>query len=704
MMRRWAENVAVQWRLKVKRATTIFLAISSLSFSIANATDALVTISLESPPLPPVVGAFYSYHEGQSGCNQVSEALWQQCFLENFAQQHIACPSINMAPTSGWQSRGPYYETMGIASEEMRDYSYTYFAQSQSGGACNVPHSASVRVFNVRSVGCSGLAGYTPGETMCENDKTDAITVVPPVATASVDGNPCVGNPCNVATGDKVESELDYDSPILPFARTYHSFLPRGDASMGNGWTHSYSSRLLLQASEQPESSVIPAALATASGYVDPLVEAVAESGIYISRAGSGNRVIAGTGLQAGHWILHASTGDKEVYGNTGLLLQKISRSGEVTSLAYVNGLLASVTGPHGHSLAFRYNDRRLIDRVTDSGGRYIYYEYDNQYRVLTRVTYQDGSYREYLYGDANSPLLLTGIVDENSDEYATFAYDSKGRVVSSGHAGGVGQVTLAYDDATNTTTVTDAAGTQTIYAFTPLEVESRQWDWRVGSSPSTSHSSFAAALAAARARGGPSFYWWNLQPVGVSHMSAPTGAGQYPRKVVSAEIGGDGAQYAYSSDFARRIDSVTDANGNRTKYGYSSGSGTDFYHTRAITEADQDTTGQYRRTTSTLYKEDISDLPLYVTSPSVAGGTYQKTVTTDYVDGSRLVESIKIDGFDLAGNFIERETTIGDYDQDGQSDTADDFQPGYIDGPRTDVSDLTRFTTGARVRRELPA
>jgi hypothetical protein len=78
----------------------------------------------------------------------------------------------------------------------------------------------------------------------------------------------------------------------------------------------------------------------------------------------------------------------------------------------------------------------------------------------LTRVTYQDGTYREYLYEIATFLYALTGIVDENGDRYATFGYASgtynfsDGKVIATQHAqttNGVPQekFTIVYNSAT---------------------------------------------------------------------------------------------------------------------------------------------------------------------------------------------------------------------------------------------------------------
>src|SRR5690606_24355814 len=81
-----------------------------------------------------------------------------------------------------------------------------------------------------------------------------------------------------------------------------------------------------------------------------------------------------------------------------------------------------------------------------------------------------DGVYREYLYEDANSPRLLTGLDDENGNRFASWSYDASGRAILSVHgdeASSVDRVELSFSG--NTTTVTGSLGQTTIYESTTL-------------------------------------------------------------------------------------------------------------------------------------------------------------------------------------------------------------------------------------------
>ncbi len=104
-----------------------------------------------------------------------------------------------------------------------------------------------------------------------------------------------------------------------------------------------------------------------------------------------------------------------------------------------------------------------------DPAGGIFLYTYDIRSN-LTTVTYPDGKVRTYLYnepaqtGGANFPFQLTGIVDENSARFATFAYDQYGRAIKTTHLAGsveVNRYTVFYDVSGGQSTVTDPLGAQ---------------------------------------------------------------------------------------------------------------------------------------------------------------------------------------------------------------------------------------------------
>ena len=89
------------------------------------------------------------------------------------------------------------------------------------------------------------------------------------------------------------------------------------------------------------------------------------------------------------------------------------------------------------------------IRTISDSSGHSWVYSYDDVTKVLSSVTYPDAAKVVYHYENANDPRLLTGMSDVSATNvttrYATYAYDSVGRAVSTEHAGGAGHVDITY-------------------------------------------------------------------------------------------------------------------------------------------------------------------------------------------------------------------------------------------------------------------
>jgi RHS repeat-associated protein len=224
-------------------------------------------------------------------------------------------------------------------------------------------------------------------------------------------------------------------------------------------------------------------------------------------------------------WKYHDSTTDNaEYYDAAGRLLSIVERTGATYTLTYSNavtssviashpGLLIAVTDPYGRQLQLRYDRQARLIQLMDPNGEEYTYAYDEDAdddnppnSRLTSVTYPDGQVRRYHYeqdlgpkgtfsraelqrniggvrstasnffpdGSKNEVDLvaenayqpLTGITDENGERFATFRYDMYGRVLVAEHAGGAERHTFSYDYPLFETTVTDPLGTERTYRF----------------------------------------------------------------------------------------------------------------------------------------------------------------------------------------------------------------------------------------------
>jgi YD repeat-containing protein len=298
------------------------------------------------------------------------------------------------------------------------------------------------------------------------------------------------------------------------------------------------------------------------------------------------------------------------------------------------------VTDPAGHQLVFSYDQSGRLSKVFDPAGNPFVYGYDLFVGGhLISVTYPDAKVRGYLYNEtvntsgANLPFALTGVTDENGGRYATYKYDSSGRAMSSEHAGGADKVTLSY--ATNTTTVTDALNTSRTYTF-------------------------QTTLGVAKP----------------SALSQPCGSGCGPSDAAGATYDANG-----------NATSRTDFNGNQTNYAYDLTRNLETVRVEGLTSGGTATTAT--RTISTQWHPSFR-LPVAIAQPKrIATYTYDS-------QGNLTFRSIQAT-IDIDGSEGFRAATTGSPRTWAYTNTYSSTIPGLlvrqvVDGPRTDVSDVTTF------------
>jgi RHS repeat-associated protein len=277
------------------------------------------------------------------------------------------------------------------------------------------------------------------------------------------EGNPPFGiNPCYPATGDKARFETDFEFAGRPFTRSYHSLRQLGqEPQFAPGWVHAYSDRI----SANPSSLYDPAMWTNDSGYLE-IFKRVGSSNRFVAEGNANNVLdVEPTNSLPHKYIVTSGDGNILRYFNqAGRLIRIEGRDGAwKVEFAYSNGRLTTATDQFGSVLTFEYQNNRLstIRLPDDSTVSYTYDAINN----LQSVTYQDGSNKTYHYNeaglsDANDPHALTGITD-NGVRYASYGYDSRGRVrLSQFHAssGPVEKTELSYTG-NNQVQVTDRNG-----------------------------------------------------------------------------------------------------------------------------------------------------------------------------------------------------------------------------------------------------
>ncbi|KAF1718667.1 type IV secretion protein Rhs [Pseudoxanthomonas yeongjuensis] len=163
-------------------------------------------------------------------------------------------------------------------------------------------------------------------------------------------------------------------------------------------------------------------------------------------------------------WRVTTADNRKEFFTFSGPLTRVEYPDGDIVQLTYDSGnKLIRAQDRKGRAIDLSYTGA-LLSGVTFPDGQSVAYSYDAQQR-LEQVTYQPSSVsKHYLYEDANNPLLLTGVVDESTQRYATWTYDLQGRGTSSWHGASSDKVTIAYG--VDRVWVNSALGETTEYGY----------------------------------------------------------------------------------------------------------------------------------------------------------------------------------------------------------------------------------------------
>ncbi|WP_237384620.1 RHS repeat-associated core domain-containing protein [Xanthomonas campestris] len=235
---------------------------------------------------------------------------------------------------------------------------------------------------------------------------------------------------------------------------------------MAPGWTHSYAQKLM----------VAGAGSFTAideKGNLEAYV--TIESGVSAYSASFPGRVVTKTGSA----YKMTDQGDLiktfDLSGNLIAIESRETPQKNVTLSYDTLGRLSYLTDATGRQLLFNYtNDTEmgLLAGIGSSDGQAVTYEYNANRNLISAET--TGYTRTYHYAEsglttAQMPHHLTGI-SENNVRYATFAYDAKGRPISSTlHASGndkADTTTIAYDDYYGSASVVRPSGEQRAYNY----------------------------------------------------------------------------------------------------------------------------------------------------------------------------------------------------------------------------------------------
>lgn len=299
--------------------------------------------------------------------------------------------------------------------------------------------------------------------------------------TCSTSGHPTptTGNPIIIATGNKYQQEIDYQSqkPFgLSFVRYYNSSAYDAETDIGIKWRHNFSRRI--------DTTSANALVNRGNGQAFVFNKTVNSwqadadiSDTLIERLDENN--------QRTGWLYTTSNDIVEQYNELGQIILITNRADQTHTFFYKidaaeggddNDLtLDKVIDSFGGKLLLSYDIHSRIIRMTDPEGQHTHYSYDAQGN-LSRVSYADDTVeqdndnpaRTYHYEHTSLIHHLTGITDETGQRYVTWDYDEQGRGIRSESAGNTSKSTLVYHD-DDSVTVTNPLGKKTTYHFVTL-------------------------------------------------------------------------------------------------------------------------------------------------------------------------------------------------------------------------------------------
>jgi YD repeat-containing protein len=282
---------------------------------------------------------------------------------------------------------------------------------------------------------------------------------------------PSVGNPIDLFAGRKRQVEMDYanrDYSSLSVQRIYIDQASSAPSvNLGSNWKFAFDQALTTDTAKatvfahRTDGSILVFKKSTNTYVADSDV----------------NHKVSELPNQSGWALVNCADDSIETYDPLGRILLVTDRSGKYTSFERnSSGHLLSISDHFGRQVGFEYDADGKVMALNLPGSERIEYGYNSNGQLSSRKT-PDQVTRFYLYDEpenfvpqpsgnqaARRRNLLTGIVDENGQRYATFKYNLYyGWPVESSHAAGVDRYQVSFpssNDLTGYTTVTDPNGT----------------------------------------------------------------------------------------------------------------------------------------------------------------------------------------------------------------------------------------------------
>ncbi len=456
---------------------------------------------------------------------------------------------------------------------------------------------------------------------------------------------PIVSNPINAGTGNKVQIEIDYagSSPFpLQLVRTYNSLLgSRLDrAVVGANWSINFGQRVSYWPTMTPN-----------------VVHLVRSDGNLIEFRNSGNSWIPDRDVSGQLIRLTDTGGNPTGWGYTGPdeTVENYDDKGRLISIKNVQGLIRTltydlpvtsggddnpdtldlVTGPFDRTLRFSYDVNRRIETFTDPEGGVYRYTYDAKNHLSTVV------YPDHTPGDPNdNPRRIYHYEDTQTDRYGKRLYPNALTGITDEN--GDRFATWAYDAQGRAFRGEHAGGAErTTLDYTHL------------------HDLKDPRVIVTNALGKNAIY----------HLGVVQGVIKVTRIEGAASANCVAANQNYTYDASGNLDTITDREGNVTNHDYDARN-LEIRRIEAVGTPDQ-------RTIQTQWHANLR-LPARIEVFDRDNNPVKRTDLT-YDATGRLLNRTETDI-----STSHSRTTAYTYTAQGLLES--------IDGPRTDVADLTTF------------
>lgn len=275
-------------------------------------------------------------------------------------------------------------------------------------------------------------------------------------------GTSLEGDPINAANGNEYRQDTDVrTSPWLTFRRFYNSSSYVAASTMGPKWRHSFDRTLDLMPGSASDGGLLYARRPDGS-----LIRFTSAKGVWKADTDTADTLSvltdSVTGVRSGYSLRVATANETEAYDANGRLMSVTDDNGWVTALTYsdastptsvapTSGLLIAVTDPQGRVLNLHYDAKSRLSQAIDPASQAVSYTYADSGN-LAKVTFPDGTSRQYMYAEASYaaspttyPSELTGIIDEKGVRYETTTFNSSNRALTNQFAGGADKISLDY-------------------------------------------------------------------------------------------------------------------------------------------------------------------------------------------------------------------------------------------------------------------